>query len=131
MSITAEFTSRRCRVWRVQAGAFFVLISTIVAGVSMPAFQAPEGSGYKRKSDESELEATRKRQALGDKGSSGGEQYWMVQWCVSLALLTKTVKSLCRRFPQNRKHKTWEGDAVLVTSNGGASGVLYDLEGKR
>ncbi|KAH7920920.1 hypothetical protein BV22DRAFT_1020349 [Leucogyrophana mollusca] len=42
----------------------------------------------------------------------GGDEYWMIQW----------------RAPQYKKHKTWDGDAVLVLS--GARGTLYDLEGK-
>lgn len=33
-----------------------------------------------------------------------------------------------RRMPQYKKHKTWDGDAVLVLN--GAKGTLYDLEGK-
>ena len=33
-----------------------------------------------------------------------------------------------RRMPQYKKHKTWEGDAVLVLN--GTKGVMYDLEGK-
>ncbi|KAI6026362.1 P-loop containing nucleoside triphosphate hydrolase protein [Pisolithus microcarpus] len=41
-----------------------------------------------------------------------GEAYWMIQW----------------RFPQYKKHKTWDGDAVLVMN--GSRGTLYDLEGK-
>ncbi|EIW82890.1 hypothetical protein CONPUDRAFT_101343 [Coniophora puteana RWD-64-598 SS2] len=32
------------------------------------------------------------------------------------------------RLPQYKKHKTWDGDAVLVLR--GSSGTLYDLEGK-
>ncbi|KAG6330522.1 hypothetical protein ID866_8566 [Astraeus odoratus] len=43
---------------------------------------------------------------------SHGEEYWMVQW----------------RMHQYKKHKTWEGDAVLVLH--GSKGTLYDLEGK-
>lgn len=30
--------------------------------------------------------------------------------------------------PQTKKHKTWDGDAVLVLN--GAKGTMYDLEGK-
>ncbi|KAG9316429.1 hypothetical protein JVU11DRAFT_2463 [Chiua virens] len=33
-----------------------------------------------------------------------------------------------RRKPQYKKHRTWDGDAVLVLN--GAKGTLYDLEGK-
>ncbi|KAI6044689.1 P-loop containing nucleoside triphosphate hydrolase protein [Pisolithus marmoratus] len=40
------------------------------------------------------------------------EAYWMIQW----------------RFPQYKKHKTWDGDAVLVMN--ASKGTLYDLEGK-
>ncbi|KAF4567723.1 helicase [Pleurotus pulmonarius] len=40
------------------------------------------------------------------------ERCWMVQW----------------RKPQTRKHKTWDGDAVLVVS--GTRAILYDTDGK-
>ncbi|KAH7915224.1 P-loop containing nucleoside triphosphate hydrolase protein [Hygrophoropsis aurantiaca] len=86
----------------------------------MPAYQTPL-TGEKRKyiSDNS----SRKKLALDNDGSpvsvtrQGGDnhgdgQHWMVQW----------------RNPQYKKHKTWEGDAVLVLN--GARGTLYDLEGK-
>ncbi|KAF9245007.1 P-loop containing nucleoside triphosphate hydrolase protein [Melanogaster broomeanus] len=43
---------------------------------------------------------------------SSKEEYWMIQW----------------RTPQYKKHKTWDGDAVLVLN--GARGTMYDLEGK-
>lgn len=33
-----------------------------------------------------------------------------------------------RRNFQHKKHKTWDGDAVLVVS--GSKGTLYDLDGK-
>lgn len=45
-------------------------------------------------------------------GGHGGEEYWMIQW----------------RYPQYKKHKTWEGDAVLVLT--GVRGTMFDLEGK-
>ncbi|EGN99526.1 hypothetical protein SERLA73DRAFT_72346 [Serpula lacrymans var. lacrymans S7.3] len=44
--------------------------------------------------------------------SNKGPEYWMIQW----------------RAPQYKKHKTWDGDAVLVLN--GIKGTLYDLEGK-
>ncbi|KIM91969.1 hypothetical protein PILCRDRAFT_809966 [Piloderma croceum F 1598] len=82
----------------------------------MPAFQPLAETGQKRKSDDSDFLSSRKKPAAGSlrmMGSSG-EQYWMVQW----------------RHPQTRKHKTWDGDAVLVL-NGAAISTLYDQEGKR
>jgi len=33
-----------------------------------------------------------------------------------------------RRYPQYKKHKTWDGDAVLVLT--GIRGSMFDLEGK-
>ncbi|KIK99085.1 hypothetical protein PAXRUDRAFT_823120 [Paxillus rubicundulus Ve08.2h10] len=45
-------------------------------------------------------------------GGTSKEEYWMIQW----------------RTPQYKKHKTWDGDAVLVLT--GARGTMYDLEGK-
>ncbi|PCH43504.1 hypothetical protein WOLCODRAFT_164492 [Wolfiporia cocos MD-104 SS10] len=93
----------------------------------MPAFQNPQVSagGYKRKSDVSDPNfANRKRQALDidDGGSAAGDENahkesarqdrWMVQW----------------RAPQYKKHKTWDGDAVMEVN--GSTCTLYDLEGK-
>ncbi|KAI5123982.1 hypothetical protein M0805_006394 [Coniferiporia weirii] len=90
----------------------------------MPAYQNPVQAGRKRPSEAAgrELES-RKRQLLGssrddtDDGSGiandptkVGEQCWMVQW----------------RKPQYKKHKTWDGDGILVLSGG--KGTLYDLE---
>ncbi|KAI6157426.1 P-loop containing nucleoside triphosphate hydrolase protein [Pisolithus tinctorius] len=75
--------------------------------------------GEKRKSQSLE-HPVRKRTAL-DTSSAGtsnrdnsnhGQLYWMIQW----------------RYPQYKKHKTWDGDAVLVMN--GSKGTLYDLEGK-
>ncbi|KAJ3574655.1 hypothetical protein NP233_g1623 [Leucocoprinus birnbaumii] len=43
----------------------------------------------------------------------GQEEYWMVTW----------------RNPQTKKHKTWEGDAVLVRR--GKKAVLYDVDGRQ
>ncbi|KAF8557976.1 hypothetical protein OG21DRAFT_1494290 [Imleria badia] len=86
----------------------------------MPSFQSPV-VGEKRK--QSEDQASRKRLALespsgraaAERGSESfrvREEYWMIQW----------------RMPQYKKHKTWDGDAVLVLN--GAKGTMYDLEGK-
>lgn len=33
-----------------------------------------------------------------------------------------------RRNPQSKKHKTWDGDAVLVANNSKAT--LFDIDGK-
>ncbi|KAI0045277.1 hypothetical protein FA95DRAFT_1561280 [Auriscalpium vulgare] len=73
----------------------------------MSAFQDPRASrtaAHKRASDGLGFDDAPgpKRQALGGGDASAAthtdEQYWMVQW----------------RMPQNRKHKTWDGDGVLV-----------------
>lgn len=36
---------------------------------------------------------------------------------------------ICRRAPQYKKHKTWDGDGVLVVN--GSSCTLYDTDGKQ
>ncbi|KAF8920583.1 SNF2 family N-terminal domain-containing protein [Mucidula mucida] len=72
----------------------------------MPAFQAPSVA-TKRKSDVSDP-VSRKKQSLG----FSSEQYWMVQW----------------RNHQTKKHKTWEGDGVLVIE--GSRATLYGSDGK-
>ncbi|KAL4080204.1 P-loop containing nucleoside triphosphate hydrolase protein [Scleroderma yunnanense] len=74
--------------------------------------------GEKRKNSGEHL--GRKRPAIEDPDDvitnydsrSHEEGYWMIQW----------------RLPQYKKHKTWDGDAVLVLN--GLKGTLYDLEGK-
>ncbi|VDC03609.1 unnamed protein product [Peniophora sp. CBMAI 1063] len=79
----------------------------------MPPFLAPSSAtsnGLKRKSEATE-DYSRKRPA-NDTTSSGGERYWMVQW----------------RLPQARKHKTWEGDGVLVVNSSRAT--LMDQDGR-
>ncbi|KAI0940481.1 hypothetical protein AcW1_003665 [Taiwanofungus camphoratus] len=87
----------------------------------MPAFENPQAIlSPKRKSDVHDPNfADRKRQALDDHtsrtetgGQSTREQYWMVQW----------------RNPQYKKHKTWDGDGVLVVN--GNRCILHDTDGK-
>ncbi|KAJ3554226.1 hypothetical protein NM688_g3215 [Phlebia brevispora] len=72
----------------------------------MPAFQSPFAAGKRKHDyDESNLPLS-KRPALshgtahGESSNSRGhaDGYWIVQW----------------RNPQYKKHKTWDGDAVLV-----------------
>ncbi|GLB37249.1 putative SNF2 family N-terminal domain containing protein [Lyophyllum shimeji] len=84
----------------------------------MPAFQPL--AGVKRKSDSGE-ESSRKKVAsdgssrdasVSGSAHTAGEEYWMVQW----------------RNPQTKKHKTWDGDAILVAS--AAKATLYDIDGK-
>ncbi|KAH9830730.1 SNF2 family N-terminal domain-containing protein [Rhodofomes roseus] len=86
----------------------------------MPAFQNPQAGAQKRKSDfHDPNSANRKRQAVGSTnegwvgGGSSKEVYWMVQW----------------RAPQYKKHKTWDGDAVMQVM--GNSCNLFDMEGKQ
>ncbi|KAH0589308.1 hypothetical protein H2248_005070 [Termitomyces sp. 'cryptogamus'] len=74
----------------------------------MPAFQP---LGTKRKAT-CEEDLSRKRSALNTSSPSKAEEYWMVQW----------------RNPQTKKHKTWDGDAVLVVNSSKAT--LYDVDGK-
>ncbi|KAF9467257.1 SNF2 family N-terminal domain-containing protein [Collybia nuda] len=85
----------------------------------MPEFHTPITT--KRKSDNYD-NSSRKRptlepepQALLDEGASSSyfsEEYWMVLW----------------RAPQYKKHKTWDGDAVLVANPTRAT--LFDSDGK-
>ncbi|KAJ7209558.1 P-loop containing nucleoside triphosphate hydrolase protein [Mycena pura] len=65
----------------------------------------------KRKTDDHEQDASRKRVAL-DVSSDNLELYWVVQW----------------RNYQAKKHKTWDGDGVLVVGN--FKSILYDSDGK-
>ncbi|KAG2153895.1 P-loop containing nucleoside triphosphate hydrolase protein [Suillus clintonianus] len=85
----------------------------------MPAYQSPL-TGDKRKLplDTSSRKKVAIENAIGGpsacraSNSHGGEEYWMIQW----------------RLPQYKKHKTWDGDAVLVLT--GIRGSMFDLEGK-
>ncbi|KAJ6497887.1 SNF2 family N-terminal domain-containing protein [Mycena sanguinolenta] len=70
----------------------------------MPAFQT-----LKRKSDADDQDASRKRAALD---ADSEDHYWVVQW----------------RNYQAKKHKTWDGDGVLVVT--GPKSTLYDSDGK-
>ncbi|KAI0638193.1 P-loop containing nucleoside triphosphate hydrolase protein [Trametes polyzona] len=86
----------------------------------MPPFQnLASSSSAKRKPEQHDPNfASRKRQAVENEGASGvsameGDQYWMVQW----------------RNPQYKKHKTWDGDAVLVVS--GSKCTLYDSDNRQ
>ncbi|KAI0832427.1 P-loop containing nucleoside triphosphate hydrolase protein [Trametes gibbosa] len=86
----------------------------------MPPFQGLSVSASaKRKPEQHDPNfAGRKRQAVENDGASGvsameGDQYWMVQW----------------RNPQYKKHKTWDGDAVLVVSGGKCT--LYDSDNRQ
>ncbi|KAG1742218.1 P-loop containing nucleoside triphosphate hydrolase protein [Suillus lakei] len=85
----------------------------------MPAYQSPL-TGEKRKLplDTSSRKKVAIENTLGGPSACrasknhGGEEYWMIQW----------------RYPQYKKHKTWDGDAVLVLT--GIRGSMFDLEGK-
>jgi DNA repair and recombination protein RAD54B len=99
----------------------------------MPAFQTLVNG--KRKSDHSD-DFSRKRQST-DVGRSRGvqqeneiteEQYWMVQWYRFHSFICVHLTIFPRRKFQFKKHKTWDGDAVLVVN--GAKATLYDLDGK-
>ncbi|KAF9451278.1 RAD54B protein [Macrolepiota fuliginosa MF-IS2] len=72
----------------------------------MPSFANP----LKRPADDDEAPwSARKRPSL----APGHEEYWMVTW----------------RNPQTKKHKTWEGDAVLARDVKKA--ILYDIDGRQ
>ncbi|KAI0677546.1 SNF2 family N-terminal domain-containing protein [Trametes maxima] len=87
----------------------------------MPPFQTPAAStSTKRKPEYHDPNfANRKKQAFENDSASSttsgleGDHYWMVQW----------------RNPQYKKHKTWDGDAVLVVS--GNRCILYDSDNRQ
>ncbi|KAI0093328.1 SNF2 family N-terminal domain-containing protein [Irpex rosettiformis] len=78
----------------------------------MPAFQTPVvlGSAKRRLAyDDSNLPANKRQAVSNESGngvSTGSRSYWMVQW----------------RSPQQKKHKTWDGDGVLIVK-----GTFFDL----
>ncbi|KAJ3805914.1 SNF2 family N-terminal domain-containing protein [Lentinula lateritia] len=82
----------------------------------MPSFQTPLTTG-KRRSDSSNENVqpfssnNAKRLRLESRpDSNADDDYWAVQW----------------RNHQAKKHKTWEGDGVLVVSSDGSRATLYD-----
>jgi hypothetical protein len=100
-----------------------------------PIYSSTIPRGSKRQAEDDDGEGSRKRQATEgsrDAGGMGAEQYWMVQWCAaSLPLLFGTwLTNDNRRVPQNRKHKTWDGDGVLVVNTGSRRSTLMDQDGK-
>ena len=47
--------------------------------------------------------------------NSNGELYWVVQWCAGWQTVTFLYSPVFpRRSPQHKKHKTWDGDGVLI-----------------
>jgi DNA repair and recombination protein RAD54B len=90
----------------------------------MPAFMDPS-TGQKRPSDASDAGGARKRQAVDPPLV---ETYWMVQWCASRVVRALTPLRPCRRVKQTKKHKTWDGDAVLVMT--GTDARLVDTDGR-
>jgi DNA repair and recombination protein RAD54B len=102
----------------------------------MPAYQSPL-TGEKRKLplDTSSRKKVAIENALGapstcrTSSNHGGEEYWMIQWYVRSPNLSLSCSPQgTRRYPQYKKHKTWDGDAVLVLT--GIRGSMFDLEGK-
>lgn len=103
----------------------------------MPAFQVP--TAIKRKSEQHD-EPSRKRVAVELPSSApiasipnASDEFWMVLWYVTIentlpALNLLHLITFTRRNPQYKKHKTWDGDAVLVAS--ASQAILYDTEGK-
>jgi len=93
----------------------------------------------KRKSDGPENPLFKKRQlteAISTANTSNhttsgnnGPTVWMVQWSVRLALVHPVTKSKARRAPQYKKHKTWDGDGILVIERS-LDARLYDSDGK-
>ncbi|KAI0700892.1 P-loop containing nucleoside triphosphate hydrolase protein [Cytidiella melzeri] len=97
------------RVWE----PYCTLVIDYHGHARMPSFQTPLFSGSAKRRltyDETNLPAS-KRQAISHESASevptGPWSYWMVQW----------------RAPQQKKHKTWDGDGVLVVK-----GTFFDLQ---
>ncbi|KAJ3749171.1 SNF2 family N-terminal domain-containing protein [Lentinula detonsa] len=79
----------------------------------MPSFQTPLLTGKRKTgpSNENPSSDKAKRYRLDNHPESSEDgHYWMVQW----------------RNQQAKKHKTWEGDGVLVVSSSGSRATLYD-----
>ncbi|KAG7090872.1 hypothetical protein E1B28_009953 [Marasmius oreades] len=81
----------------------------------MPPFLAPQTTSLKRKGSEDDCVSTSKRINLGSSHSGNGNSqnhYWMVQW----------------RNKQTKKHKSWEGDGILVALDNGSKSTLFDVD---
>jgi len=61
---------------------------------------------------------------------AGQDEAWMVQWWLAQIIVFQSQILICtfRRNPQTKKHKTWDGDGVLVSRTNGES-TLYDING--
>lgn len=77
----------------------------------MPAFQ-PLELGMDKRGPASNQRNPNPRADNGPADAREGDNYWMVQW----------------RKPQYKKHKTWDGDGILVMNSTKAQ--LYDTDGK-
>ena len=101
----------------------------------MPAFQSLPVNKRKYDDDEPDVEVSRKRistNSLAQTGRENENEVWMVQWYYSepsLMVFHTWRHSVYRRNPQYKKHKTWDGDGVLVSSGSGES-TLYDTDGQ-
>ena len=101
----------------------------------MPAYQSPF-TGEKRKLplDSSSRKRVAIENTLGGpsavhaNNNHGGKEYWMIQWYVRKHDESFMLTIRTRRYPQSKKHKTWDEDAVLVLT--GSKGTMFDLEGK-
>lgn len=91
----------------------------------MPAFADLFGSKRKAPHDDGIELGAAKRQA----GEGSWDSYWMVQWYVPLRVQRRRLYAARRRNKQTKKHKTWDGDAVLLVRGGYAE--LLDMEDRR
>ncbi|KAH8107828.1 P-loop containing nucleoside triphosphate hydrolase protein [Cristinia sonorae] len=82
----------------------------------MPAFESPVAAGGLKRKNDDDQSAQRKRQSGSNFTVNAGlsiDTHWMVQW----------------RNPQTKKHKTWDGDGVLLATSKFC--ILFDLENRR
>lgn len=97
----------------------------------MPSFQNPMGGTdlSKRKRDDRDVNPRPdKRPNIGQGAAVGQRICWMVQWFAYRLFASILLLTEHRRAPQYKKHKTWDGDGVLVIDEGSAQ--LFDLDGK-
>lgn len=116
-------TRRRSRFRRV------ALVALDFHDEDMPAFVTPSSDvGKKRKLPLEETGLPQaKRQSIPPSGSASG--YWIVQWSVIYVCCRTVELTSNRRNPQYKKHKTWDGDGVLVIT--GSSCQLLDTEKRK
>jgi len=77
--------------------------------------------GQKRKPEDGQASSGRLDKRIREEGGQSHDPnrdiYWVVQWYARMGTVTPSKlhsPPFARRSPQHKKHKTWDGDGVLI-----------------